>query len=140
MRTSEEWAAVLGVSPRTVTRWCVAGRVPGAAHVDGRWRIPLDAEPPADRRASKPRPLARQAWSDVALVTRDGAVAAAAAPAPAPAPSMWMTVDDVAAMWAPHVSRHAVLGMLRAGELRGYRRGPNRSWIIPVGAVREVIA
>ena len=39
----EEAAALLGYSPRSITRWCRRGRFPGAYQVSGRagsWRIP----------------------------------------------------------------------------------------------------
>lgn len=39
----DEAAALLGYSPRSVTRWCRRGRFPGAYQVSGRagsWRIP----------------------------------------------------------------------------------------------------
>ncbi len=41
--TPEEAAAVLKVPPKTVTALCAQGRIPGAAKVGRRWRIPATA-------------------------------------------------------------------------------------------------
>jgi excisionase family DNA binding protein len=53
-----EVAQVLGVDPRSVTRYCASGRLK-AARVLGRWIIPDDAlaafERPANGRPRKPR-------------------------------------------------------------------------------------
>jgi hypothetical protein len=59
-----QYAASVGVSTRTVTRWLSADKLPGAYQdEDGRWMIPAHAEP--DRR---PAALERTAAVDVAPV------------------------------------------------------------------------
>ncbi len=40
--TPEEAAKILKVSPRTVVDLCAAGRIPRAAKIGRRWRIPAD--------------------------------------------------------------------------------------------------
>jgi predicted site-specific integrase-resolvase len=36
-------ATVLQKSPRTVTRWCASGAMPGALNINGRWTMPKEA-------------------------------------------------------------------------------------------------
>lgn len=45
-------AAVVGTSPGTVRRWCIAGLVPGASKAGRDWRIPTAAIPDLRRRAA----------------------------------------------------------------------------------------
>lgn len=50
MKSSREMAEIWNVSERTVTTFCKSGKIPGAVK-DGRiWRIPDDAQKPADGR------------------------------------------------------------------------------------------
>lgn len=44
--TCKEFAAIWGVTPETVARWCAARRVPGAKKAGRDWRIPRRATPP----------------------------------------------------------------------------------------------
>lgn len=54
-RTVQETAQRWGISERLVQRYCVQGRIPGAAKFSGRWAIPEDAAKPDDpRRAAAP--------------------------------------------------------------------------------------
>lgn len=121
-----EYARQSGKSVRTIRRWLAEGRLPAADLVAGRWLIPADAAP------GPPAP----AWSPGSA----GAALAVVEPAPAAALAgqLWFTVDDLVTLWAPYVSRHAVLAMLHGGELTGSRRGPAGSWIIPRAEVARL--
>lgn len=58
-RTVQETAQRWGISERLVQRYCIQGRIPGAAKFSGRWAIPEDAVKPDDpRRAAAPAPAA----------------------------------------------------------------------------------
>ena len=46
---AEKW----GVTPRRVTYYCAAGRIPGAVKMAGVWLIPKNAEKPIDGRTKQ---------------------------------------------------------------------------------------
>ena len=54
MNTSEA-AKRWGITPRRIGILCSEGRIPGAYKERSRWRIPVDAEKPADQRSGKAR-------------------------------------------------------------------------------------
>ena len=54
MNTSEA-AKRWGITPRRIGILCSEGRISGAYKERSRWRIPVDAEKPADRRSGKDR-------------------------------------------------------------------------------------
>lgn len=122
-----EYARHAGKSVRTVRRWLAEGRLPSADLVAGRWLIPADAAPGP----------AAPSWTPPA---ESGAALAVVDPGPAAALAgqLWFTVDDLVTLWAPYVSRHAVLAMLHDGALAGLRHGPAGSWIIPRAEVARL--
>jgi len=144
-KTVDEWATELGKAPRTIRRWLAAGRVDGAVHANNQWIIPDDATPPDDQRpaAAARRRAANEQVAELARaqgmthyqtpgLAVQGVPASAARYEQGIAPhKFWFTVDELEQMWAPYLTRHAIIGMLREGELVGYRRGRNGSWVIP---------
>jgi DNA-binding transcriptional regulator YiaG len=44
--TPEQFGEMYHVTPQTVRNWCRAGRIAGAEHGPGGWRIPRDAKAP----------------------------------------------------------------------------------------------
>ena len=52
MKTCKEMAQMWNVTERTVTKFCSAGKIPGAKKVGKSWQIPDDAQKPSDRRVS----------------------------------------------------------------------------------------
>lgn len=147
--TVEQWADQLGIHPRTIRRWLHAGKIAGATLVDSQWIIPADAQRPADgRTAAAERRRAER--GQVAQVARARGISVVNTPpmhTPSPAvydaPSMarrfWYTVDDLVVMFDPLVSRHAIVRMLREGELKGYQRGKNGAWVIPASELRRIM-
>jgi hypothetical protein len=135
-----QWAAAHGKSSRSARRW--ASRIEGAVNIHGKgWLVPPEAPMPEDGRAVKgrerrlesaERELAELVRTEdrVTVVQSDPALLGRYATGPR-AQRFWYTIDDLAILFAPHVSRHAIVQMLREGEIVGYRRGANGSWIIP---------
>jgi hypothetical protein len=145
----DTWAERISVHPRTIRRWLHAGKVPGAVLVDAQWIIPGDAQRPADGRviAGERRRAERGQVAEVARARGISVVNTPPMHTPSPAvydaPSMarrfWYTVDDLVVMFDPLVSRHAIVQMLRNGELKGYPRGRNGAWIIPASELRRIM-
>lgn len=54
--TCEVFAGQCGVTPSTVRRQAIGGRIEGAVKIAGRWMIPADAPGPTDRRRRANRP------------------------------------------------------------------------------------
>jgi len=52
VKTCKEMAQMWNVTERTVTKFCNAGKIPGAKKVGKSWQIPDDAQKPSDRRVS----------------------------------------------------------------------------------------
>ena len=52
MRTCKEMALIWNVTERTITKFCKAGRIPGAIKIGKSWGIPDNAEKPMDGRIS----------------------------------------------------------------------------------------
>lgn len=52
MRTCKEMALIWNVTERTITKFCKAGRIPGAIKIGKSWGIPDNAEKPVDGRIS----------------------------------------------------------------------------------------
>lgn len=52
MKTCKEMANIWNVTERTVTKFCNAGKIPGAKKVGKSWQIPDDAIKPSDGRVS----------------------------------------------------------------------------------------
>ena len=55
MKTCKEMAEKWNVSERTVTTFCKSGKIPGAVKTGRSWKIPNDAQKPADGRISSSR-------------------------------------------------------------------------------------
>jgi excisionase family DNA binding protein len=151
-RSIREFAELHDVTDRTVRRWIQAGKIEAVEIAGGRgYTIPDDVTPPAIdgrtaaamARAAEREQLAAVARahgvSQVNVPTGMGATAVGSYEAP---PTMarrfWFTVDDLVVLWDPLVSRHAIVKMLRSGELIGYQRGSNGSWVIPASEVRRI--
>lgn len=131
----DEYAAHMGANPRTVRRWLAADAIPGAvreAHGrTWRWWIPADAQPVL----AAPKPPAGTTGE---VRVMDAAPVVTNAPQTPPGGRWWYSVDDLAALWAPNVSRYAILAMIDAGELRALRRGHNGAWLVPASELREI--
>lgn len=125
--TLRAWAEARGRTVRQAQVYRSQGRFPGAVERPGKgWLVPSDAEPlPATSR-------------DIAPVAAPAQSHDIAATSPVGGRVFW-TFDEVLGLFAPHVTRYALEQMLRAGELAGYRRGPNGAWLVPTGELRRLI-
>jgi excisionase family DNA binding protein len=130
--TQEEYAAHVGASDRTVRRWLDAGKLPAARKVGRAYMIPADSLPLAQRTpdVSANRPVSAIRTPDTGQVT-----AASGVQVGGPVPIL-LAVDHVAALFG--ITTHAVVAMIHAGELAGYRRGPNGAWRVPMAEVRRL--
>lgn len=136
MLTPGEFATTRDVSERTVRRWLRETMLPDAVRIDGKWMIPADAELRPDMRT----PVASSSSSsELRVIDPEPVVVDLDEPAVRLSRRFFYTVDDVVALFAPLVSRHAVLEMLRAGELDGLRRGAHGSWLVPAASLRRLI-
>jgi hypothetical protein len=132
-----DYADTVGVDHRTVRRWLAADRLPGAVResqgLSSRWWIPVDARVtplPARERATPAAAPPRQSGA-VAIVDSSPHVRADRF-------KVWYTVDDVVDAWAPLVSRHAVLAMVKDGTLEGMRHGPRGAMLITARSLRAL--
>lgn len=139
MLSPKEFAEARGIRHRLVQDLLAEGRIAGAVQLPNRyWKIPANATV-LDEPMSAPdgRAVVRQASSEVAPPS--GAdVRLTYVP---PTGQFWWTLDEVAELFAPHVTRSSVARMLRAGELVGYRRGgpTGRAWLVPTSELRRLL-
>lgn len=139
-----EWCEAWGLSERTARRYLADGRIPGAVKRGRAWEIPADATPPNTtpahmRRA--PRTIPGEVLAGGHPGGRDLVVPEAPRHTPE-APHVlfrpFVSLDDLAELCAPVVSRRSLAAMLAAGEIRGHKRGPGGGWIIPAAEVRKL--
>jgi hypothetical protein len=129
-----DYCARTGRSERTVRRWISEGRLPSTM-IDGARLVPADARP------GRPAPAEDHLMSypDIVAAVMPGRTRTREVAVTHPTePAFWFTVDDVVGMWAPLVSRHAVVAMIHAGELQAVPRGRNGGWLIPAAELRRI--
>lgn len=142
--TKADWAKHVGASERTVTRWLALGVLEHAVEVPGaggyEWRIPRDQRRPTPAELAEASKQ-KKASADVAVRPPAGDIAAAPTPATSfGAGRFFWTVDELEELFTPHLTRAAILKMLREGELLGYKRGqPNGTWLVPTGELRRLM-
>jgi hypothetical protein len=125
--TLKAWAEARGRTVRQAQVYRSQGRFPGAVERPGKgWLVPSDAEPlPATSRDVAPA-IAPANSHDVAATSPLGG-------------RFFWTLDEVAGLFAPHVTRYALEQMLREGELVGYKRGAGGAWVVPTGELRRLM-
>jgi hypothetical protein len=126
--TTKAWAQARGLTPRQAQVYRAQGRLPGAVERPGKgWLVPSDAEPlPATSRDVAP--------ASAPAYSRD-----VAATSPVLGGRFWWTLEEVVELFEPLVSRYALEQMLREGEIRGYKRGPRGTWLVPTGELRRLM-